>query len=258
MKTEITAWHTGNAGIVIREHDTEKNQSVAVGFDVFARDPNGFYQDTPDRVREQLLEEIETGAIEMLVFTHEHGDHFCLADTLEALRRNPALRILSTEAVIRQIREREPQAGRLTAIRASEQKYRVADLGAVSLTVFNSVHMGDQFTDIQNLVCLLEAGGRHILLPGDARPDSQLYRRAAAWSEDIDWLIGPFPLLGLPSSRRLIRQNLKLGHVLAVHLPRPEKDAEGWRRNAEHICRTAEDGLPVPVFGYEPGKQYRL
>lgn len=77
----------------------------------------------------------------MLVFTHEHGDHFCLVDTLEALRRNPALRILSTEAVIRQIREREPQAGRLTAIRASEQKYRVADLGAVSLTVFNSVHM---------------------------------------------------------------------------------------------------------------------
>ena len=85
-----------------------------------------------------------------------------------------------------------------------------------------------------------------------------LYERAAAWSKKIDWLIGPFPLMGLPSSRRLIARYLELGHVLAIHFPRPDKDTEGWRKNAQHICETADDGLPVPVFGDEPGKRYEL
>lgn len=253
MASKVTAWHTASAGIVI--YIEEKD---GVGFDVFARDPGKLYPDTPEPVRQQLLSQIETGRIGTLVFTHEHGDHFHLEDVLETLRRNPGLRIISTEKVIRQIRAREPEAGRLTAVAASEEKYRMINLPQMQLTLFNSVHMGEQYADVQNLVCLLEVDGKRILIPGDARPERQLYGRAAAWSKEIDWLIGPFPLLGLPSSRRQICACLKLDHVLAVHLPRPEKDREGWRNNAGQLCETAADGLPVPVFGDELGKRYEL
>lgn len=253
MERNVTAWHTASAGIVI--YIEGKN---GIGFDVFARDPGELYPDTPEPVRQQLLGEIEAGQIGTLVFTHEHGDHFHLEDVLEALRRNPGLRIISTEKVIGQIRAREPEAGQLTAVAASEEKYRIVSLPQMRLILFNSIHMGEQYADVQNLVCLLEAAGKRILIPGDARPEKQLYERAAAWSKEIDWLIGPFPLMGLPSSRRQIRSCLKLRHVLAIHLPRPEKDREGWRKNAGQLCETAADGLPVPVFGDEPGKRYKL
>ena len=126
------------------------------------------------------------------------------------------------------------------------------------LTLFNSLHMGEEFADIQNLVCLLEAGGKRLMLPGDAKPTKAMYERAAAWSKKIDWLIAPFPLMGLPSSRRLMARYLEPMHVLAIHLPRPEKDTDGWRKNAEHICETTADGLPMPVFADEPGRRYEL
>lgn len=253
MGKNVTAWHTASAGVVI--YIEGKN---GVGFDVFARDPGQLYPDTPEPIRRELLSEIEAGRIGTLVFTHEHGDHFCLEDVLEALGENRNLRIISTEKVIRQIREREPEAGHLTMVAASEEKYRMVSLPGMRLVLFNSVHMGEQFADVQNLVCLLEASGKRILIPGDAKPEKLLYEKAAAWSGEIDWLIGPFPLLGLPSSRRLIARSLTLGNVLAIHLPRPEKDREGWRENAGQLCRTAADGLPVPVFGDELGKHYEL
>ena len=258
MGTEMTAWHTGNAGIVIQVYNIEGKSSAAIGFDVFAKQPGGIYPDTPEAIRQELLRDIRKKKLETLVFTHEHADHFCPEDVAEALKMNPDLRIISTEETIRRIRALEPEAGRLTAMEASEQKYRIVTLPGMRLTLFNSIHMGDRFADIQNLVCLLEAGGKRLMLPGDARPAKLLYERAAAWSQKMDWLIGPFPLMGLPSSRRLIARYLEVGQVLAVHLPRPDKDTEGWRKNAQHICETAGDGLPVPVFGDEPGKRYEL
>lgn len=257
MGTEMTAWHTGNAGVVIQVTNEEKG-CVAIGFDVFAKQPGGIYLDTPEAIRQELLRDIREKKLGTLIFTHEHADHFCPEDVAEALKMNPDLRIISTEETIRRIRALEPEAGRLTAVAASEQKYRVVSLPGMRLTLFNSIHMGDRFADIQNLVCLLDAGGKRLMLPGDARPEKLLYERAAAWSKKIDWLIGPFPLMGLPSSRRLIARYLELRHVLAIHFPRLDKDTEGWRKNAQHICETADDGLPVPVFGDKPGKRYEL
>lgn len=258
MGTKMTAWHTGNAGVVIQVLNIEEKGCAAIGFDVFARQPGGLYPDTPEAIRQELLLDIQEKKLGTLVFTHEHADHFCPEDVAEALKMNPDLRIISTEETIRRIRALEPEAGRLTAVAASEQKYRVMTLPGMRLTLFNSIHMGDRFADIQNLVCLLEAGGKHLMLPGDARPEKILYERTAVWSKKIDWLIGPFPLMGLPSSRRLITRYLELGDVLAIHLPRPDKDTESWRKNAQHICETAGDGLPVPVFGDGTGKHYEL
>ena len=273
MTEILTARHTGNAGIVFHiekinadkspaeKNQAEKNSGKAVlGIDAFCRDRKGLYMDTPEQERARLLSEIESGGLRTLVFTHEHGDHFCLEDVLEALRRNPELRIISTREVIRRIREREESLGVLTAVSPEETGFVEAGLlePGMKLKLFNSPHMGEQFADVQNLVCLLEAGGKRLLLPGDARPDGELFSRTALWSPVIDWMIAPFPLLGLPSSRKKIAASLTLRHVLAVHLPRPEKDAHGWRESAVKVCERAKDGLPMPIFAGQPGKTYAI
>ena len=165
MGTGMTAWHTGNAGVVIQVTNIEEKGCAAIGFDVFAKQPGGIYPDTPEAIRQELLRDIREKKLETLVFTHEHADHFCPEDVAEALKMNPDLRIISTEETIRRIRALEPEAGRLTAVEASEQKYRIVTLPGMRLTLFNSIHMGDRFADIQNLVCLLEAGGKRLMLP---------------------------------------------------------------------------------------------
>ena len=274
------ARHTGNAGILIgiepisepisieetdrKEsgggQDLRRAESQALGFDVFCRHRKGLYMDTPETEKAFLYSEIEGGRLETLVFTHAHDDHFCLEDVLEALKLNPKLHVISTRAVIRMIRERTT-AGILTEIPPEEPgmvRMKLPEDPGMSLMLFNSPHMGEQFADVQNLVCLLEAGGKRILLPGDARPDAELFERTASWSPVIDWLIGPFPLLGLPSTRKRIAAALTVRHALAVHLPRPERDIHGWRASAAKVCERASDGLPMPLFGDVPGQTYLL
>ena len=260
MPGALRACHTGNAGVLIYMEETDE---AVLGVDVFCRDRKGLYMDTPKEERKRLLALIGRRELTTLLFTHEHGDHFCLEDVLEALKENPGLHIISTQAVIRRIREKSG-AGILTEIRREETGTVKIGLGsgarehAAALTLFNAPHMGEQFAEVQNLVCLLEAGGKKILLPGDARPDAELFERTASWSPVIDWLIGPFPLLGLPSSRKKMAAALTVRHALAVHLPRPERDIHGWRASAVKVCERASDGLPVPLFGDAPGVTYRL
>lgn len=42
MGTGMTAWHTGNAGVVIQVTNIEEKGCAAIGFDVFAKQPAGF------------------------------------------------------------------------------------------------------------------------------------------------------------------------------------------------------------------------
>ena len=250
MDAGLRVLHTGNAGmlfIIGRE---------CIGVDVFGRDPEGLYPDTPELVKQELWKHIEIGDLRILLFTHGHGDHFCLEDVLEALRKNPGLTIISTEEVVQRIRRKEAAAGKLISVPAQMTENYHLELPGISLELFNSKHMGAQYVEVQNLVCLLEMGGKKIFVPGDAWPEQTLFSRVAQWSPELDLMAAPFPLVGIPSTRRLIDKTLKLQKVLAIHLPRPEKDEQNWLANAKAVCNRAKDGIPMPVFGEVLGREY--
>lgn len=250
METGLRILHTGNAGmlfIIGRE---------CIGVDVFGKDPEGLYPDTPEAVKQELWRRIETGEIRTLLFTHGHGDHFCLEHVREALRRNPGLMIISTEEVVQRIRTQEPIAGKLIAVPAQRTENYSLELAEISLELFNSKHMGEQYAGVQNLVCLMKAAGRKLFIPGDAWPTPELFERVAQWSPEIDVMAAPFPLIGIPTTRRLMDKTLKIQHILAVHLPRPEKDEQNWVASAKAVCSRAKDSLPMPVFGEVLGREY--
>lgn len=257
MEKNFRVLHTSNAGLLI---NIEEN---GLGIDMFSRDPEGIYPDTPEDIRQMLLDKIGQGRIQTLLFSHGHGDHFCLETVLEALKRNPQLEIISTEAVIRRIREREPRAGELYAIPPEEKEnvkmkisgYRLGMPG-FSLELFNAKHMGEQYANVQNLVCMIQANGKKLLVPGDAWPKPELFERVARWSPEVDLMAAPFPLIGIPTNRRMLNEALHIQNVLAFHLPRPEKDVQNWLENTKKVCSRAKDGLPAPVFGEELGKEY--
>lgn len=252
MNAEMTICHAANAGVLIT---IGRN---GVGVDIFSRDPGRLYPDTPTEIRTALMEKIEQGSIETLLFTHSHGDHFCLEDTIEALKRNPKLEIISTEDVIERLHEAAPGYGKLYAVSTAEKNNVKMRIPGAALEVFNSRHMGETFAEVQNLTCMLEMEGKKIVLPGDAWPETELFVRIGAWSPEPDALIVPFPVIGLPSSRRELVKYLKPVHILALHLPRPERDEQNWVASAKAVCERARDGLPMPWFGNELRKTYYL
>ncbi len=242
--------HTANAGVTV------KMGGNGIGIDLFSRDPQGLYPDTPGDVKEELLEEIEHGKIRTLVFTHEHGDHFCLEDAVQAFRRNRNIRIISTKEVIRQLKGAGVPMENMYQIKPEETGTVRMEVPGYLLTFFNSRHMGEAYQDVQNLVCILEAEGVRIVILGDAQPQPELFARIESLIEEIELLIGPFPLAGIPSNRRMMK-HMRIRRILAVHLPRPERDEQGWIESAKKVCGRAEDELGQVVFGEEIGKAYR-
>lgn len=250
MKKELRIRHTTNAGVLINIG------RKSLGVDLFSRDSKGLYPDTPMELKEELLDEIEKGHIEAILFTHGHGDHFCLEDVIEALKRNPDLMVISTDEVIGRIQMAAPPGKRLFAISPEEKDNVRLQFSNGSLELFNSRHMGEQYAGVQNIVCMLEVDGMRIVLPGDAWPSTELFERIAAWSFDVDLLAGPFPLIGIPSNRRMIEKCLRVKTILAMHLPRRSQDVQNWIVNTKRICENAKDGLPMPVFGEVLGQEY--
>lgn len=250
MEIGMVIRHTANAGVLI---NIGRN---SFGVDLFSRDPEGLYPDTPAELKEELLNKIERGCIGALLFTHGHGDHFCLEDVAEAMRRNPELTVISTDEVIELLQGEVPFGKRLFAIPSKEKGNVKMHFLNVSLELFNSRHMGENYAGVQNLVFMLETDGKRIAIPGDAWPEPELFARMGVWSSKPDVLIAPFPLIGLPSSRRMIVKYLKPVHILALHLPCPEMDDQNWAASAKAVCERMKDGLPMPNFGEILGKEY--
>ncbi|MCI8559371.1 MAG: MBL fold metallo-hydrolase [Lachnospiraceae bacterium] len=250
MEMNLTIRHTANAGVLI---NIGRN---SLGVDLFSRDPEGLYPDTPAQLKAELLDEIERGHIEALLFTHGHGDHFCPEDAAEALKRNPNLAVISTDEVIGLLRAAAPLGKRLYAVSSKEKGNVRIQFPEGSLELFNSRHMGEAYAGVQNLVFMLNVNGKQIVIPGDAWPDPELFARIGAWSPKPEVFIAPFPLIGLPSNRKMIKKYLKPVHILALHLPRPEMDEQNWAASAKSVCERTEDGLPMPDFGEILGKEY--
>ncbi len=271
MSTELKIIHTANAGVAIQiltepfmKKDTLKQADFVwqgrgkhtLGIDMFSRDGEGLYPDTPGDLKIELLRKIEEGEIETLLFTHGHGDHFCLEDVIEALHRNPELCIISTSEVIGRIRTEEKDAGTMYAIPPDKTENIKINLPGIYMEVFNTKHMGEQYADVQNLACMLRIGEKRLLIPGDAWPEPEFFARVRRWSPKIDCLIAPFPLIGLPSTRKIIANNLEIEHILALHLPQPEADSQNWTASAKSVCERSHDTLPIPDFGEELGREY--
>lgn len=252
MKEGIWVRHTANAGVLIRTGE------AAVGIDLFSRDPERLYEDTPVEIQKELIEEIERGKIGAVLFTHGHGDHFYRDAAVEALRRNPALTVIATEDVVEELAGAVPQARNLCAISRQEETNQVIQMPGLRWELFNSRHMGEQYAQVQNLVCMMELSGKRIVVPGDAAPTPELFARIGRWSQEVDLLIAPFPLFGIPTNRKMIVKSLRVCQGLAVHLPRPEADEQNWSASAKAVCARMQDGLPVPVFAEELGKEYHI
>lgn len=265
-----TARWVSNAGIVL------ETEGKGIGIDIFSKDEAGLYPDTPEEIRRKLLADIEAGKLHTLIFTHEHTDHFCPEDVLEAWRRNPGLRIITTEQAGRQLQAAGLSGGQLLtdtakaeAILLSPGLWMIPDgereadiwwlgLGACRIGFLNSVHEGAQYAGVQNLTLLVETDERRFVVPGDAAARESLFARIAGWSKEIDWFFLPFPYVGIRSSRRLLTEHLNICRAFVLHQPRPEKDEQNWVASAKAMCQRAKDGLPAPVFPEQLGERYTL
>ncbi len=240
-KSKVKLQYVSNAGIIF------EIKGKQIGIDCLCKDSTKLYQDTPLAIREELK-------LDILIFTHEHEDHFCPQYVKEAWIKNPAVHIYSTKNTIDALRANGISSENLHCV----DDEQVLDVDAVKIGFMYSKHEGEQYREIQNLILFLKVEDKHLVITGDAMPCKQLFEKIGACSPNIDWFFAPFPYVGLRSTRKLMKEYLHIGSIFVLHLPREEADVQQWIANTKRVCEEAKDGLPQPIFPEKLGEWYCL
>ncbi len=231
--------YVSNAGIVL---DIE---GKTIGIDCLCRDSSMLYQDTPLAIREKLM-------FDILIFTHEHEDHFCEEYVKEAWEKNPNLQIYAGKNVIAMLQNVNIPSHQLQEVKDGDA-LAIEDM---LIRFIETLHEGEQYSNVQNLTLLINNEDKHLVITGDAMPCEELFEKISAWSSGVDWFFAPFPYVGLRSTRKLIKEYLNIQNIFVLHQPRKEADVQNWVASTKRVCETARDGLPEPVFPEELGGQY--
>lgn len=218
-----------------------------IGIDCLCKDSAKLYQDTPKDIRENLDADI-------LIFTHEHEDHFCAEYVKEAWEKNLKLQIYGTEKVIALLGETDISETNLHVVADGS----VLEVDDFNIAFLQSIHEGEQYENVENLTLLINKGSQKCIVTGDAMPCRELFERIYKWSVCIDWLFAPFPYVGISSTRKLMKEHLDIKHIFVLHQPRKESDTQNWVANTKRVCENAKDGLPKPLFPEVLGDWYNL
>ena len=233
--------YVSNAGIILEVNGRQ------IGIDCLCKDSSKLYQDTPTQIREELKPDI-------LIFTHEHEDHFCAEYVKEAWERNPSLQIYGGQMLIQALDKEKIPLANLYKV----DEGNVLELEGLEFLFVESVHEGEEYSDVQNLTLLINKEAKKLVVTGDAMPCKELFERISAWSTHIDWLFAPFPYVGLRTTRKAMQEHLDIKNIFVLHLPREEADVQNWVANTKRLCEVAKDGLPAPIFPDELGEWYSI
>ena len=229
--------YVSNAGIIFEVDGRQ------IGIDCLCKDSLKLYKDTPTQIREELKPDI-------LIFTHQHGDHFSPQYVKEAWERNPNMQIYSTKRTIEILQEENIPFTNLHQLADGE----MLEFETLHIKFIESVHEGEQYSDVQNLTLLINKENQKLVVTGDAMPCKELFERISNWSSHVDWLFAPFPYVGLRSTRRVMQDHLDIKNIFALHLPREEADVQHWIANTKRVCEVEKDGLPQPIFAEKLGE----
>ena len=244
--------YVSNAGIVFETNE------ISIGIDCFCKDETGMYKDLEFHVKEDLFSEIEKGKLRVLIFTHEHSDHFYMEDVREACRKNKELKVWAGENVVRILEQAGVCAQQLVRVHPSCEYIPDNEEGNVRIQFLNTLHDGEQYADVQNLTLLINIGRKSMVITGDAMPREGLFEEIGRWEKEIDWLIAPFPYVGLRTARKAISENLDVKQIFVLHQPKEEADVQNWVANTKKVCEQARDKLPYPVFPNTIGEWYEI
>lgn len=231
--------YVSNAGIVL---DIEGR---TIGIDCLCRDSSKLYQDTPLEIRENLI-------FDILIFTHGHEDHLCAEYVKEVWEKNQNLQIYAGNHVITMLQNVNIPSNLLQEAKDGD----VLAIGSSKIQFIETLHEGEQYSNVQNLTLLTNIEEKRLVITGDAMPCKDLFEKIEVWSPNIDWFFAPFPYVGLRSTRKLIKEYLNIQNFFVLHLPRIEADVQDWIASTKRVCENARDGLPQPIFPAQLGEWY--
>ncbi len=178
------------------------------------------YTEVFSSVPDDLLYKIAHGEdefreIDLLVFTHDHPDHYSREWTEEFLKNHPNTRMISPIS--------DFSGERITVLREPLEEHF---LNGIGIKCAKLVHEGEQYRDVANYGYRFDIKGFHVTVLGDSGPENIPPLLAGA-----DVALYNFPFVTVMRGRKMIGE-LNPKRIIAYHLPYEEKDVNGYIRAA--------------------------
>lgn len=160
--------------------------------------------------------------VNLLLVTHQHGDHFHPRPLLQHLRANPGAALLTSRQVVDSLRSLR-NGNELN----SQIHPRAIAAGSIHSTTMNGVavhligvpHVGLEITrDVEHVVYLVELGGKRFLHTGDADFSDASWRSLALDTARIDVAFIPQWVLRDAEGRQVVKERIAPTHIVAFHV----------------------------------------
>lgn len=176
------------------------------------------YTEVFSSVPDDLLYEIAHGEgefreIDLIVFTHDHPDHYNREWTQEFLRNHPDTHMVSPIGDF----SRE----NIIVLKAQEETHEIR---GIKLECVRLTHEGEQFRDVVNYGYKFTVDGFTATVLGDSGSENipQVFGGA-------DLALYNFPFFTVLRGKKMI-EKLRPKRMIAYHLPYEEKDTNGYIR----------------------------
>lgn len=163
---------------------------------------------------------------DLMVFTHDHPDHFCRTRTAYFLRQYPNAHVVIPEERIFPGQEYE--------LLDTDEEVRT---GGVTLHFHRTIHMDQRFRDVPHYALLLEYADFKIFICGDT---ALCYEEMIPWIRSfggIDLAMMNFHWVVSPKGRKYLEKFIAPDHIVVFHIPYEEDDVNGFRQSAIKASR---------------------
>jgi L-ascorbate metabolism protein UlaG (beta-lactamase superfamily) len=165
-------------------------------------------------------------AVDAVIATHYHGDHFNPSAVADYLRASPRARFVSTPQAVGRFIDVAGAAfvDRVYAIAPVDGVREAVEVNGIKIEGFGLSHGRVNYADVEQLGIVVNLDGRSVLHLGDGIIDEKSLRAAGVLDETADVGIFPFWFLTYPFGKRLLRRGLSPRAVFAVHIRVSERE----------------------------------
>ena len=166
-------------------------------------------------------------AVDLVLVTHRHGDHFHPAPVVAHLVANPGATLLTSRQVIDSLRGRLPGgalAARLMARTTAPGARRREVVGGIEVELLGLPHGGTRHRGVEHLGYIVDVGGRRVLHVGDTDFTEATFAPFRLDTARIDVALLPHWMVTSREGRRVIERWIRPRHVVAFHVGEDEME----------------------------------
>ena len=181
------------------------------------------YAYLPDREREKI-EAARTpfDAVDLILVSHMHGDHFHPESVGNYLRSNPKTTLATSQQIVDEIAGKFADYAsikdRITPLKFTFKERFIKRLAGIDVEFLSIGHGSGRHATIQNFGHVFSVGGKRFLHIGDAPTSAELFDHFDLDKLSIDVAFMPAWFLNYDEGKAVIRDHIKPKHIIAVHV----------------------------------------